>query len=293
MQELFQTTQLLYAIADDDIWNMDEKGVMKGVGDNSRIIIPRNDPHANSIQPGNREWVSIIEAISAGGISIPPYVIFKGQRIRKSWFNDKIDPKIKVRVSPNGWTDHDIAVEWIRHFGEYTAPRTAGKYRLLILDGHSSHVSLRFVEYCDQHKIIPLCLPPHWTHVLQPLDVGIFSALAKAYKALVSRDALFGAQRINNLQFLLIYQQARKTIVKNIPGAWRGAGLLPFNPDRVLNAFRAKTPPTASITDSQGRRIEIQLTGHLADKVNNYVEELLQVLSLLYKKALLWFNKLI
>jgi DDE superfamily endonuclease len=33
-------------------------------------------------------------------------------------------------------------------------------------------VSIPFIEYCEQHHIIPLCLPPHSTHVLQPLDVG-------------------------------------------------------------------------------------------------------------------------
>src|SRR5580704_14902780 len=44
--------------------------------------------------------------------------------------------------------------------------------QLLILDGHTSHVSLSFIEYCEQQYIIPLCLPPQSTHTLQPLDVG-------------------------------------------------------------------------------------------------------------------------
>jgi hypothetical protein len=44
--------------------------------------------------------------------------------------------------------------------------------QLLILDGHTSHVSLSFIEYCEQQYIIPLCLPPHSTHILRPLDVG-------------------------------------------------------------------------------------------------------------------------
>jgi len=39
--ELYQTTRLKYAIADDDIYNMDEKGCMKGIGDNTKVIVPQ------------------------------------------------------------------------------------------------------------------------------------------------------------------------------------------------------------------------------------------------------------
>ena len=35
-----------------------------------------------------------------------------------------------------------------------------------------SHVSLSFIEYCEQQYIIPLCLPPYSTHILRPLNVG-------------------------------------------------------------------------------------------------------------------------
>lgn len=85
-------------------------------------------------------------------------------------------------------------------------------------------VSLEFITFCQEHKIIPLCLPPHTTHRLQPLDVGVFGFLAKRYKALVSEEALFGCQRINNLQFLQIYQKAREDIRHNIPSALGGLG---------------------------------------------------------------------
>ena len=99
-----------------------------------------------------------------------------------------------------------IAMEWIKHFDSYTAPRTLGEYRLLIFDGHNSHCSFEFVSFCQNNKIIPLCLPPHSTHELQPLDVGVFGPLAKEYRALVSRKSIFGAQRISNLDFLLLQQ---------------------------------------------------------------------------------------
>jgi len=56
-----------------------------------------------------------------------------------------------------------------------------GYTRLLIMDGHTSHVSWQFFDYCLEHNIIPLCLPPHSTHLLQPLDVGLFGPLQRNY----------------------------------------------------------------------------------------------------------------
>lgn len=59
-------------------------------------------------------------------------------------------------------------------------------YRLLLVDGHSSHVSLDFLDYADRNRIIVLVLSPHATHRLQPLGVGLFSPLSKAYSLEVS-----------------------------------------------------------------------------------------------------------
>jgi DDE superfamily endonuclease len=51
----------------------------------------------------------------------------------------------------------------------------------LILDGHSSHVNMAFISLADSFRILILILPPHSTHRLQPLDVGLFGPLVKAY----------------------------------------------------------------------------------------------------------------
>lgn len=52
---------------------------------------------------------------------------------------------------------------------------------MLIFDGFDSHINIELIEYCLNYKIIPFCLLAHTSHVLQPLDVGIFSPLKKYY----------------------------------------------------------------------------------------------------------------
>src|SRR5271154_3671166 len=74
-----------------------------------------------------------------------------------------MDEHTVLHVSENGWTDSLIALDWLEHFNTYTKAQTRGKYRLLILDGHASHVSFPFIQYCEDNNIIPLCLPPHYS----------------------------------------------------------------------------------------------------------------------------------
>jgi hypothetical protein len=40
---------------------------------------------------------------------------------------------------------------------------------------------MAFLSLADSLRILILILPPHSTHRLQPLDVGLFSPLLKAY----------------------------------------------------------------------------------------------------------------
>lgn len=44
-----------------------------------------------SIQPGNREWVTVIEAINATGWALLLCIVFKGKIFIESWFDELPD----------------------------------------------------------------------------------------------------------------------------------------------------------------------------------------------------------
>ena len=46
------------------------------------------------------------------------------------------------------------------------------KPRLFKFDGHNFHISYKVAKMAFDNKIHILCLPPHTSHVLQPLDVA-------------------------------------------------------------------------------------------------------------------------
>jgi DDE superfamily endonuclease len=63
-----------------------------------------------------------------------------------------------------------------------TPGRPDGSWRLLILDGHSTHISLELTSWAWAHKIIIMCLPAGVTAHLQPADAGVFGPMKKLFK---------------------------------------------------------------------------------------------------------------
>jgi DDE superfamily endonuclease len=75
-------------------------------------------------QDGNREWVSVIETVSASGDSLPSYIIFKGVYQKASWHQQLDSQHSKIATSPKGWTDNELGLSWLQdHFEVETAKR--------------------------------------------------------------------------------------------------------------------------------------------------------------------------
>jgi hypothetical protein len=75
-----------------------------------------------------------------------------------------------------------MGLSWLKNiFERHTKPASPRARCLLLVDGHSSHVNMAFIDFADKHWIIVMILPPHTTHRLQPLDVGLFQPLSTAY----------------------------------------------------------------------------------------------------------------
>lgn len=268
---LFETAVLKHNIHEDDFYNMDEKGVMRELGDIGNLIFSRAD------QPGNREWAAVMECIGANGYSLPPYVIFQGQRVQSNWSSQAIDPNTVVQVSSDGWANPEIALAWLKHFDYYTKPQLRRKYRMLVLDGHPGHLSCDFVDYCTQNDIVALCLPPHGAFEIQPLDMTcILGPLVETFEKVVRRRSISGAHYVDHKQFLLYYQEARICMLPNIPPAWKGAGLAPYDSSELLDHYRLKTPPYVTLTDSHGRRLDIVAGPSLAQRIDEMVEQVFE-----------------
>lgn len=233
-----------YGIIDCDFYNFDETGFVMGMICPT-MVVTRSDRRGKSkaIQPGNREWATAITCVSGDGFDVPPFLLVQGAYHLANWYTESgLPDSWAIKPTSNGWTDNETGLDWIKHFDKHTKSRTKGGYRMLVLDGHESHQSVDFEAYCKDHNIIPLCLPPHSSHLTQPLDVGFFSVLKRAYGQEINTFIRAHINHITKVEFFLAFHAAYKRSMtkENIAGGFRGAGLIPFDPEAVISKLDVK-----------------------------------------------------
>jgi hypothetical protein len=237
-----------YGIQEEDLYNFDETGFMMGMITASMVVTHADRRgKAKSVQPGNREWATVIECINSKGWCLPPFVIVQGQYHLANWTTESGFPKDWViKPTPNGWTNNETGLDWIKHFDKHTKGCTKDVYRMLIIDGHESHLSAEFDEYCKDNKIMTISMPAHSSHLLQPLDVALYSPLKRAYGDKINLFIKASVKHITKCEFFVAFMAAHLRIFteENIKSGFRGAGILPWNPDFVIEKLdvRLRTP---------------------------------------------------
>ncbi|KAL2887303.1 hypothetical protein HOO65_050424 [Ceratocystis lukuohia] len=253
---LVESTIAKYGINTADIYNFDKTGFTMGVIA-SGMVVTAVERHgkAKSVQPGNREWVTVIQAINAEGWAITPFIVVAGQYHLASWYRESNLPDDWViATTHNGWSDNETGLEWLRHFDQHTKGRSTGHYRLLILDGHESHHSVDFEQYCEDNHIITLCMPAHSSHLLQPLDVGCFGPLKKAYGREIEHLIKCSITHVSKADFFPAFYAAHQAAMtqSNIKGGFKGAGLVPLDGESVISKLDVQLRTPTPIEEEAG-----------------------------------------
>jgi hypothetical protein len=89
-------------------------------------------------------------------------------------------------------------------------------------------------------------MPPYSSYLLQPLDVGCFSPLKTTYGRQIEKRIRVGTTYIAKEDFLPAFYTAfyEAMTENNVRGGFRGAGLVPMSPERVISQLdvRLRTP---------------------------------------------------
>ena len=129
----------------------------------------------------------MITLICINGSALLPALIYQGEShdLQDTWLDEfnHSTQRAFFACSKNGWSDDTIGLDWLRQvFSRTTKEKISARdRRLLIVDGHNSHVNLPFINYADTNCILLTVFPPHSTHRLQPLDIRLFSLLITFY----------------------------------------------------------------------------------------------------------------
>jgi hypothetical protein len=243
-----------YGILPENTYNMDEKGFLLGRITKARRIFPKDMKASGKLlgagQDGSREWITVVATICGDGTTLPPFLIYDSTSgsIQDSWVQDfnSYEHDAWFTSSASGWTSDEIGFKWLEgFFDKKTQERARRQWRLLFVDGHGSHVTLKFLQWAQTHKILVAVYPPHSTHRLQPLDVGCFAPLATYYSQLLEQQTRLseGQTKMTKRDFFKCFYPAwhKAFTDENVASSWRKVGLFPFNPTSVLAKLRPRT----------------------------------------------------
>ena len=134
-------------------------------------------------------------------------------------------------ANPSVWMKQDIFPQVLKHFIDNM---TVSKDQLgvLIMDNHNSHITLEGVELAKNHGLDLLTVPPHCSHKLQPLDVGVFGAFKKFYSSFSNEWHLSHPRETLSLYYVAGLSNkafVKSCILENITSSFRRTGIFPFN----------------------------------------------------------------
>ena len=132
-----------------------------------------------------------------------------------------------------------------------------------------------FQKYCEDNSIVPVCLPPHPSHVTHPLDIGCFSPSKQDYEQALDRNARRMDHQITKQHFLEIYAQARAQAFqpRTIRGGFKGAGLVPLCPGHVLQPKDRPGTPTEALAAPTLERLTLVTPERLEQTAAKLLQE--------------------
>lgn len=166
-----------YGFQPEAIWNMDETSTVT-VQTPDKIIAAKGKKQVGAMTSAERgTLVTLAMAVNALGNSVPPHFIFP----RKKYFDHFVrdGPRgCMGTANGSGWMQEGDFVAFLHHFAKHSNASKQSP-QLLLLDNHSSHLSLQGIEFCRANGIVLLSFPPHCSHKLQPLDRSVYGPLKR------------------------------------------------------------------------------------------------------------------
>lgn len=171
------------------IFNLDETGfVMDGTTKQVRVIAERGATRVKVDKVGDTSQLTVLFCGNAAGVLVPPMILVNGrqQGVPQPHSIDMAAlPEASFWKTPSGWSCHESFMEWLKHFDGYLTSRAVQRPVLLVIDGHSSHISFPASLYAREHGIEINVIPPNSTSMIQPLDLSWMAPIKKYWKTAV------------------------------------------------------------------------------------------------------------
>lgn len=250
------------------IWNYDETNLSDDPG-RKRILTKRGTKYPERVLNFSKSATSIMFCGNAAGEMLPPYVVYKSDKLWSTWVENGPNGA-RYNRSKSGWFDTSCFEDWFGSLVLPTLKKIPGK-KVLIGDNLSSHISLKVLEQCEAENIKFVCLPPNSTHLTQPLDVAYFRPMK-----IVWRNILVDFKSQNIKSSLIpksIFPQLLKKLLdaielkggKNLENGFKKCGIVPLEKGKVLERL-PNYKPNEENADNISTRVSDVVLKFLAEK---------------------------
>lgn len=228
------------------IFNADETAFFlapKGM----KCLLKKGDKAAYTmIANDEKECLTTLVTVSADGKIVPPMVVYSYERI-PSHISNNMPADWAIGKSDTGWMTGQTFYEFVANiFHPWLIKHNIPLPVILFVDGHVSHLTMELSEFCSQSNIILVALYPNATHILQPLDVGIFHPLKNAWKNGVHnfRNENEGA-KLKRENFAPVLKKVMDDAITSVivASSFRTCGIFPFDANGIdyQKYFKTKT----------------------------------------------------
>ena len=249
------------------IYNLDETGIHPEHRP-PNVIAPLHGK-TQSVTSPRSTTTTIIGCANAAGQFLPPFFVFKGKRFNADLMKGA-SPGCKGVMTESGWSNFTVFQQYIKEHFLPNIARDDNQHVLLIFDGHSSHVSKMLIEWAAAQKLILFVLPAHTSHILQPLDVGIFGPFKRFYYgecANYMRENIGQAVTKYDMVNLSCKAYLKAMTPINIMSAFKKSGIYPLDKHAVTPE---KLYPTESYRDKNPLQ-KIQAMKRGKDAIEEYL----------------------
>ena len=138
-----------------------------------KIVAARGQKQVGAITSAERGTLVTLALLNF----IPPMFIFPRLKYSEMFIRGG-PPDCIAAGNSSGWMTEKEFLVFMDHFIKHAKP-TEEEPILSMLDNHNSHIHIEVVEKAKANNVIMLSFPPHCSHHLQPLDVGVYMVLLK------------------------------------------------------------------------------------------------------------------
>lgn len=221
-----------YAYSPSSIWNMDETGFSSVPTKMGKIISIKGLKRVGQVTSAERgSMITLAFAVSAIGNTIPPFYIFPQKKMSPMYLTHASNETVGY-ANGSGWMIQPDFFKWMNHFIKHTHSSKEHP-TLLLMDNHSSHMSVDAIDLATEHGVTILTFPPHCSHKLQPLDVSVYGPVKGRYNALHNAWMKENVGRIIDITLIPKFVKEalmRGATAENITAGFRATGISPYDP---------------------------------------------------------------